>query len=66
MPPAAECAAHLADRLRPNAGAECVGTELILFFVVELFGEKFPRLERREAGLDHNVILEIEDALEVA
>ncbi len=56
---------HLADRFCADHGGEAVGAELILRLDVLLLAQELTVLERGEARLEHDVILEIEDALEV-
>ena len=56
---------HFADRFRADHGGEAVGTELVLRLGVFLFAQQLTVLERGEARLKHDVIFEIEDALEV-
>ena len=56
---------HLADRFRANHGGEAVGAEFVLRLDVIVLGEELAVLERRQPRLEHDVMLEIEDALEV-
>ena len=56
---------HFADRFGADHGGEAVGAELVLRLDVIVLGQELTVLERGEARLEHDVILEIEDALEV-
>src|SRR6516164_3923345 len=56
---------HFADRFRADHRGEAVGAELILRLDVFLLGQELAVLERGEAGLEHDIVLEIKDALEV-
>ena len=56
---------HFADRFRADHGGEAVGAELILRLDVLVLAQELTVLERGEARLEHDVIFEIEDALEV-
>ena len=56
---------HLADRLGADAGGEAVRTVLVERAVVLLLAEELLLLERRDARLDDDVVLEIENALEI-
>ena len=56
---------HLADRFRADGRGEAVGTELLLRLEILLLGQQLTVLERGEARLKHDVIFEIEDALEI-
>ena len=55
---------HLADRLGADHRGEAVLAELVLGAEILLLTEKLTLLQRREAGLDHHVVLEIEDPLQ--
>ncbi len=55
---------HLADRFRADHGGEAVGAELLLRLEILVLAQELTVLERGEARLDHDVVLEIEDALE--
>ena len=57
---------HLADRLGADAGAEGVLAELVLGVEELLLVQELAVLEVGQAGLDDDVLLEVEDALEVA
>ena len=56
---------HLADRFRADGGGEAVGAELLLRLEVLVLGQQLAVLERGEARLKHDVIFEIENALEI-
>ena len=56
---------HFADRFRADHGGEAVGAEFVLRLDVILFGQELAVLERREARLEHHVIFEIQNALEI-
>ena len=56
---------HFADRFRADHGGEAVGAELVLRLDVFVFGQELAVLERGEARLEHDVIFEIENALEI-
>ena len=60
-----ERAQHLADRLRADHGGEGVRAILFLAAHILFFGEQLAILERRQAGLDHHIGLEVQDALEI-
>src|SRR5262249_31790871 len=55
---------HLADGLRADAGGEAVAAVLLLRLEILVLAQKLPVLERGEARLEHDVALEIENALE--
>src|SRR5262249_42093208 len=55
---------HLADGLRADHGGEAVGAELLLRLEILVLRQKLTVLKRRETGLKHDVIFEVEDALE--
>ncbi len=57
---------HLADRLGADAGAEGVLAELVDLVEELVLVEELAVLEIGQARLDHDVLLEVEDALEVA
>ena len=59
------CRQKLADRLSADAGGEGVGAVLLDRLIVLLFAQKLLLGERRRAGLDHDVVLEIENTLEI-
>ena len=54
-----------ADRFGADAGGEAVLAVLVERLVVLLFGQELLFLERRDARLDDDVVLEVENALEV-
>src|SRR5581483_49120 len=56
---------HLADRFRADHGGEAVLAEFVLRLQILVFGQQLTVLQRGEARLQHNVIFEIENALEV-
>ena len=56
---------HLADRLGPDGGGEAVLPELLLRLEVLVLGQQLTVLERRQARLQHDVVFEIENALEI-
>ncbi len=56
---------HLADRFGADHGGEAVGAELILRLDVLVLGQELTVLERGQTRLEHDVVFEIEDALEV-
>ena len=56
---------HLADRFRADGGGEAVGAEFLLRLEILVLGQQLAVLERGEARLQHDVVFEIEDALEV-
>ena len=56
---------HFADRFGADHGGEAVGAELVLRLDVVVLGQELTVLERSEARLEHDVMLEIENALEV-
>src|SRR5215469_6510573 len=56
---------HLADRFGADHGGEAVSTERILRLDVLLLAQELAVLERGEARLEHHVVLEVEDALEI-
>jgi hypothetical protein len=55
---------QVADRLGADLGGEAVLAELVLAAVL-VFGQQLVLLERGQARLDDDVVLEIEDALEI-
>jgi len=55
----------LADRLGADGGGEAVLAILLLRVEILLLGEELALLERRQAGLKHHVVLEIENALQI-
>ena len=60
-----EALEQLADRLGADGGRERILAELLLRLEVLVLGEKLQRLQRREPRLEHDVVLEIENALEI-
>src|SRR3984885_2362514 len=56
---------HFADRFRADHGGEAVGAEFILRLDVIVLGQELTVLERRQSRLEHDVMLEIKDALEI-
>ena len=56
---------HVADRFRSDLGGEAVLAVLALRLEILVLAEELTLLERGQAGLDDDVVLEIEDALEV-
>ena len=58
-----ELGEHGADDLRPDAGLEGIGAELVLRLAELILGEKLELVERGEARLGDDVALEVEDAL---
>jgi hypothetical protein len=56
---------HLADRFRTNRRGEAVGAEFLLRLKVFLFGQELTILERGEPRLEHHVVLEVQDPLEI-
>ena len=60
-----ERAQHVADRFGADLGGEAVVAVLVLRLEVLVLGQQLALLQRRQARLDHDVVFEIEDALEV-
>src|SRR5262249_15786560 len=60
-----ERAQHVADRLRADLRREAVVAVLVLRLEELVLGEELTLLQRRDAGLYHDVVLEVEDALEI-
>jgi hypothetical protein len=56
---------HFADRFGADHGGEAVGAVSVLGLDVIVLGQELTVLERGETRLQHHVVLEIEDALEV-
>ncbi len=56
---------HLADRLRADQRGERVGAVFLLRLEILVLGQELAVLERGQARLEHDVVFEIEDALEV-
>ena len=56
---------HLADGLRADHGGEGVVAVLVLRLEILVLGQELLLLQRRDARLDDDVVLEIEDALDV-
>src|SRR5450830_950923 len=56
---------HLSDRFRADGRGEAVGAELLLRLEVLVLGQQLAVLERGETRLKHDVVFEIENALEV-
>ena len=56
---------HLADRFGADAGGEAVRAVLVERAVVLLLAKELPLAEGRDARLDDDVVLEIENALEI-
>ena len=56
---------QLADRLGPDCGREEILPEIFLRLEVVFLGQELKRLERGEPRLEHDVVLEIEHALQV-
>ncbi len=57
---------HGADRLGADVGTEGVVTVFVERVEVLVLVQKLAVLERRQAGLGHHVVLEVEDLLEIA
>ena len=55
----------IADRFGADHGGEAVFAIFVLGLVILVFGQKLALLERRQARLDDDVVLEIENALEI-
>src|ERR1043166_5305662 len=60
-----ESAQHAADRLGADHGGEGIPAVFLLGAQILFLGEKLAVLERSQAGLNDNVVLEIENPLEV-
>jgi len=60
-----DLAQHLAQSLGADLGGELVVAELVLGVEEFLLGQELMQLQRGQAGLGDDVILEIEDALEI-
>ena len=56
---------QLANRLGTDRGGEGILAEILLRLEIVLLGEELERLERGQPRLQHDVVLEIEHALEV-
>ena len=56
---------HLADRFRADHGGEAVLAVLVLRLEVLLLGQQLTVLQRGQARLEHDVVFEIQDALEI-
>jgi hypothetical protein len=56
---------HVADGFGADLGSEAVGTILVLRIEILLFSQQLVGGERREAGIEDDVLLEVEDALDV-
>jgi hypothetical protein len=56
---------HLLQRLGADRGGERLLADVFLGLDELLLGEELMQLQRREAGLDHDVALEIEDLLQI-
>ena len=56
---------HVADRLRADAGAERVVTVIVDRLLELVFVEQLVQLKRRQAGLHHHIVLEIENPFEI-
>ncbi len=56
---------HFADRFRADHGGEAVGAVFVLGAQILLFGQQRAVLQRGQARLQHDVVLEIENPLEV-
>ncbi len=56
---------HFADRFRADHGGEAVGAKLILGLDVIVLGQELTVLERGQSRFEHDVMLEIQDALEI-
>src|SRR5271166_3083029 len=55
---------HLADGLRADGGGEAVGSELVLRLEILVLAQQLAVLKRSEPRFEHDIALEIEDALE--
>ena len=56
---------HFADRFRADLGGEAVLAVFLLRLDIFFFGEQLTVLQRRQTRLEHDVVFEIEDALEI-
>ena len=56
---------HFADGFRANPRAESIGPVFVLGFDEFLIGQQLPRLQRRQARLNHHVVFEIQDAFQI-
>ncbi len=60
-----ELAQHVADRFRADLGGEAVGPEVLLRLEILVLAQELAHLERGRARLEHDVVFEIQDPLEV-
>ena len=56
---------HLADRFRADHGGEAVRAVLVLRLEVLVLGQELTVRERGQARLQHDVVFEVQDALEI-
>src|SRR5262249_40587340 len=56
---------HLADRFRTNRRCEAVGAVFLLRLEVFVLGQELTVLERGEPWLEHHVVFEVQDPLEI-
>ena len=56
---------HLTDGLGADHGGERIRPQIVLRFEVFLLAEELALLKRRQTGLEHDIVFEIEDAFEV-
>src|SRR3954468_24659637 len=60
-----ECAQHVADRFRADLGGEAVVAVFVLRLEELVLRQELTLFQGRDAGLDHDVIFEVKDALEI-